>query len=454
MIGCENKNRLSNLALLICLVATTLAFAVPASAQDNPKPKTRAVQRPPREADTKRDTARMAAAYQRGWQREKQILTRLCELDEATAGELTKQLNDQFNDLAKAQLKSNPRALNDAVPIGVPAELQAVISAALKETLPAERLQVYQRDLEQRSQYIRNSVIVAMKVVLQDLLALDADQLKQVEPLLEKHYSPTWYLYVQGFGTPEFEEDADKAITAILTEKQAVAWRLKSGSQLRMAIQPPGSTVAASAEKNQHESFRKSLAAIVDARLEMLTRVLKLDEKQVRKLNVLARGVQSEIVEKRVDARREMQAGFGLANRIPDPRVIEYANGVPSTLLAHEPKWVSYVEKVLNDDQRKQYAELAKSRVSLGKSHMSKIMTVSLSGRLSLSGNQMRDLSTLMEERLPDQRFTRLSPAFIRAIVNLPEAQVKAILDEKSLVFWNQQMDDGRQMLEQLEAAE
>jgi hypothetical protein len=319
---------------------------------------------------------------------------------------------------------------------------------AVKKVLEPDQFKRYEADVIKRNLFLRRSLVSAMSGTLEEALALDLQQTKDLHALLNKRYDVAWFSYAQGLGVPPFDKAFLSDLDPILTEKQRIARkRLAAGPQ--SVVVPNQAVDPQSLAKREDEEFGASLQVVVDARVEMLERAFDLDEQMVRKVTILARGIQEEIAAKRADARRAIMEGG--ANR-RDPILSEYASAPPGSLFVNHQRWSAYVAKMLTDEQSDAYTKMTEDRQAKSKSKTANMMTMGMTRDLALNGAQMAQFAELLIDTLPPQRGSRMDAVTMRVIVDLPADRVESIIGKENMARWNDEMAQGRQMLEQLEA--
>lgn len=433
------------LAAAVPLLAQDAAKKAKAAAVDGAAAKDAVAADDGVEARLPNGATRLAAQYQAAWSAESRVIAKLCSVDEKILAQITESLKPAFNQLAKARMKAKPNNFGMHIRIGFPEEMHEIVLPAVKKVLEPDQFKRYEADVIKRTSFFRHSLVAAMSSTLEEALALDAQQTKDLLTLLNKRYDIAWFSYAQRFGVPPFDKAFLSDLDPILTEKQRLArkglTRVPQRGVANQAVDPQAF------EKREDKAFRSSLQVVVDARLEMLGRVFDLDEQKARKMTVLARGIQEEIASKRADARRAMMNG---ANR-RDPFLSDYANAPPAGLFVNHPRWSAYVAKMLTDEQSAAYTKLTEDRQAKAKSKMATMMTIGMTRDLALSGEQMEQFAQLLIDELPPRRGSRMDAATMRVIVDLPVDRVGPIIGEENMARWNDEMAQGRKILEELE---
>jgi hypothetical protein len=223
------------------------------------------------------------------WSAETRIIARLCSVDEKTLALTTDLLKPTFSQVAKVRMKANPNDFGLHSRIGLPDELYEYVLPAVKKVLEPDQFKRYEADLIKRNLFLRRSLVSAMSSTLEEALALDPQQTKDLHGLLNKRFDVAWFSCDQGLGVPPFDKAFLSDLDPILTETQRIA-RKKLAVRPQNVVVPNQAVDPQSLGKREDEEFRASLQVVVDARVEMLERAFDRDDQKVRKMTVLARG--------------------------------------------------------------------------------------------------------------------------------------------------------------------
>lgn len=394
--------------------------------------------------------AMLLQSYTMGWQNESKRLSQMFDMQEEVISKLNDDMTPLLKKLAAVEAKQKEVSTTGDLLLGNTKLLKAILPA-LEGKLTPQQLKRYQADMKIRQDFGEELSMLSVLIVVQDTVAADADQLKKLEATLKDRVDSRWLSTMQGFGLPTLDDETSKVIAKQLTKKQNAAWKLASQPQAGMLFLGEAEEQS---EEQQRTLFRDGLEAAVEARIESLERYLSLDASQVKKLNVLARGIQDEVCQKHTEATKQLRnMQFG-ENQMPDARVMEYASSPPGALFVHHERWNVFLGKILNDDQRKKMEAMRSNRAAQGKLQMAGMISVGMGYQFGLEGDKTIEFAKLLQSYMPESRpGLRFSTEFIEAIVAIPQDKVQEIIGEQHMAMWNEQMDQAKQMLNQRDPA-
>lgn len=392
--------------------------------------------------------------YMMKWQNESKRLVKMFDIEADVATKLDKDVVPFIKKLADAEAKRQ-KTINTGGAmmgvLGIDPVLGKAIRPALVGKLTAKQIEQYESDMEVRREFAEELSVLTVLVSVQDSVGVYGDQLTKIETLLRKRVDPSWLNAVQGFGVPQLDKETSEGIAKVLTAKQNAAWE--------QAMKPPTAAMmfavpndGADFDKQRKADFRKGLQISVDARIESLDLFLELDTSQIRKLEILAQGIQVEVCQKRAEAEQQMQnLQFG-ANQVPDVSMLEYVSATPGALFVNHDRWKDFLAKVLDEGQKTKLTAVRNKRGEQGKLQMAGTVSIGMGFQFGLTGKQTRDFAIYLQGRLPElPAGVRFSSEFINAIVNIPPEDVEPIIGAENMAMWNEQMQQAKQMVEQRE---
>jgi hypothetical protein len=210
-------------------------------------------------------------------------------------------------------------------------------------------------------------------------------------------------------------------------------------------------------EANQRTDFhrnatvrRDNLKVSVAAHIETIQRELKLNAVQSNKLSVLAEGIQTEVCENRSDALRKVQEMTVGRQRAMDSSVFEYASAAPGVLFISHRRWMLFVGKIFDEDQKQTFGANRNLRQERRRKQVAEMVTIGMGQTFGLDVDQMKSLTRLVESNLPKPMSgLKFSHGFYKAILNIPLDEILAIVGDENMPAWKSQMDQGRRLLEQ-----
>ncbi|MFP6676294.1 MAG: hypothetical protein VB878_14515 [Pirellulaceae bacterium] len=389
--------------------------------------------------------AALRQQYESYWKLESKRLVKLLDLSPDDATILSEKVVSALAELAAENAKKRPADGEVIDPTSSTTDaLQKAVRQALSKSLSADQLKRHQIEANQRTDFHRNATVRAITVALEDSVALDSDQVTQTQALLVKHYDESWINVMRSLNvTPDLSR---VPLTTILPQQQQKTLKVMA-SRGGMMFPGPGQN---DGEKSASAKFRDNLKVSVAAHIETIQRELKLNAVQSNKLSVLAEGIQTEVCENRSDALRKVQEMTVGRQRAMDPSVFEYASAAPGVLFISHRRWMLFVGKIFDEDQKQTFGANRNLRQERRRKQVAEMVTIGMGQTFGLDVDQMKSLTRLVESNFSKPMSgLKFSHGFYKAILNIPLEEILAIVGDENMPAWKSQMDQGRRLLEQ-----
>lgn len=376
------------------------------------------------------------------------------------AGDLEAEELEKFENQVQVAIKALPQekpvqqdlaALSDT--FLVEPEMAAAIESAIAEHLGAQQAKRYAADVRLRREIFDDVAAQSIAIFLADSIAVDDKQMAGILPALRRKIDPQWVTSSQAFGPPQLNAETHQLISRQLTPLQRAALDSvvndDSSTSLPSLI-GYGQANTEERQKKLEEEFARDLDAAVAARLESLQRNLSLEDEQLAKLQVLARGIKVEIQQNRFAALKRFRDMLAGAERDPpDPGVLERATLAPGALFVSHPRWRQFLPKILTAQQRDKLSVMRNVAADGRRAQLVGAMTHGMGRQYQLTGKEAQQLKSLCERHVPrlDSAF-RFSDEFLQAFSKMPEEEIRGIIGDENMPSWRSEMSQVKKILD------
>ena len=395
------------------------------------------------------------------------VLATVAGLDEDAIDELrdsTKPSVEEFvKELADEDVNRN-RSL--FIQPGLPPErLVKRLNAATSDTITASQFRLYREDLKARQEFQNQAAIDSIIAAIDQLAALDSQQLDAVETIFQKSWQPTWNSLAQRALMTSYPISLTlpvRELKKVLTPDQIQAVDALTNTARRTQIYRTVTGRGKGAiEKKQAEQFLEELESSMALRIRALDREFSLSEKQLKKLKVLGKGIASDVVRlrtaamedrKKVTANRRAAAANGVAFQI-DMRLAQVLNSRPGALLLDQPRWAHHRDQVLTDEQQAVWNRLQLRLDEHAQRAMTNGYLCNLDRQMGMSGRQLEEVSELcLTAARPLEGARRYTYERYFNLLDVPAADYQRILNQDQYFYLTRVLDSlgrRRQMMDQ-----
>lgn len=377
------------------------------------------------------DSADVLTAFDAHWERESHRIQSLGGLTDEELATITKMVQPHFKPLAEKTAEEDTNKYYDYTYglFAMRRELDQVLKPTLQQSLGADRYEVYKKDLEQRRQMRKSWIVGSMLSTINGSVALDSEQLAKLRVEMNDRFDLNWALTALNYRPyDKMDPKLGAFVEQLLTPEQHLAWDAAA------KYLAGGFPVRSTDEVKQMKIFRDDLRVCVDAHIHTLNRTLGLDEAQLRKLRILAKGIEGELIQRRSKARQQYSDP---TVKVVTPATSSDARDAPGTMLVAHPRWQAHVVNVLNDDQKKKFLESQRARRERHVERLAGTMVRRLSSDIGLTAEQTREFVATVHASFPeDTSEPSIHGRLGIAIGPIPQNDIAKILGPKNSWAW------------------
>lgn len=402
--------------------------------------------------------------------RELKVFAGFLDIDKADIDKLRKssqsRVEEFANALADEDLNGNRRLY--LMPGPPPQKLIDQVIAAAEPLAKEPQIKAYRDDLQRRHEFRNRTGIESWLTVMDQQVAFDPSQVDKVEAVVKTAWKADWNSIAQralNSNYPVTIPLPTENLETILTAEQMQALnRMKNSAQVIRTITIASRQNSEEMARRQSEQFRKEFASSVDLRIDALKRTFPLTDSQVRKLQVLGKGVAADVMRLRARAleirkkssreRRVAAGGNGAAEPV-DFRLLQVLLTRPGALLLAQPNWAMHRDQVLTAEQKAEWRGFQSVLDDCGRRSVINNLICSMDQRMGLSGQKINEFSELC---LTAVRLKPISRSYTYetnfALLDISADEYQKVLDDEQFAYVSQLLDSLIRRKEMMDAAD
>jgi hypothetical protein len=373
----------------------------------------------------------LALAFEVHWERETHRLRRICSSTDREVAAITAKILPIMKATAKQVAAEDTNKYYDYTYglFAMRREFEQAIKAILQNSLGTGKFDAFEEDLEARRTMRKAWIVGSVASTINGSVALDEDQLKKTLATLNDQFRVTWAMTALNYRPFDQVDPAlDTTVRSFLTKDQLKAW--DASAKYLFESYP----VKSADETAAMETFRRDLRICIEAHVDTLSRTLELDERQLRKLKILAKGIEGELYERRLRARLKYADP---TVKVVTPATSSDAKNAPGTMLVAHPRWQAHVINVLNEDQKKTFLKWQASRRVRHIDRLAGTMIRRLNSNIGMTSGQASALRAAVDSSFPpDTSEPSIHGRLGIAIGAIPPAKIGRILGPEEIGAW------------------